>query len=74
MEGKSPDAVYYQNLSIKREVTDRKALSLLCGTFEERTVHKSGITFKNRVYWDKALLPYFKRRSSSIMTLKIWMC
>lgn len=62
MEGKSPDEVYYQNLSIKREITDRKALALLCGTFEERTVHKSGITFKNRVYWDKALLPYFKKK------------
>lgn len=62
LEGKSPDEVYYQNLSVKREITDRKTLSLLCGTFDMRTVHKSGITFKNRVYWDKALLPYFKKK------------
>lgn len=62
LEGKSPDEVYYQNLSVKREITDRKALALLCGTFDMRTVHKSGITFKNRVYWDKALLPYFKKK------------
>lgn len=62
LDGKSPDEVYYQNLSVKREITDRKALALLCGTFDMRTVHKSGITFKNRVYWDKALLPYFKKK------------
>lgn len=62
LEGKSPDEVYYQNLSVKREITDRKTLALLCGTFDMRTVHKSGITFKNRVYWDKALLPYFKKK------------
>ncbi|MBD5497118.1 MAG: DDE-type integrase/transposase/recombinase [Lachnospiraceae bacterium] len=62
LEGKSPDEVYYQNLSVKREITDRKALALLCGTFDMRTVHKSGITFRNRVYWDKALLPYFKKK------------
>lgn len=62
LEGKSPDEAYYQNLSIKKEITDRKVLALLCGTFDTRTVHKSGITFKNRVYWDKALLPYFKKK------------
>ena len=62
LDGKSPDEVYYQNLSEKREITDRKALSLLCGTFETRTVNKSGIAFRNRVYWDKALLPYFKKK------------
>lgn len=62
LEGKSPDEVYYQNLSVKREVTDRKALALLCGTFDTRTVHKSGISFRNRIYWDKALLPYFKKK------------
>lgn len=62
LEGKSPDEVYYQNLSEKREITDRKALALLCGTFDTRTVNKSGISFRNRVYWDKALLPYFKKK------------
>ena len=62
MEGKSPDEVYYQNLSVKREITDRKALSLLCGTFDTRTVHKNGITFRNRDYWNKKLLPLFKKK------------
>lgn len=62
LEGKSPDEVYYQNLSKKREITDRKALTLLCGTFDMRVVHKSGITFRHRIYWNKALLPYFKKK------------
>lgn len=62
LEGKTPDEVYSKNLSEKREITDRKALSLLCGTFDMRTVHKSGITFRHRVYWNKALLPYFKKK------------
>lgn len=62
LDGKSPDEVYYQNLSVKREIADKKVLALLCGTFEERTVHKSGITFRNRVYWNKALLPYFTEK------------
>lgn len=62
LEGKSPDEVYYQNLSVKREITDRKMLTLFCGSFDQRTVHKSGITFRNRVYWNKALLPYFKKK------------
>lgn len=62
LDGKSPDEVYYQNLSVKREITDRKALALLCGTFDTRTVNKSGISFRNRVYWDKELLPYFKKK------------
>lgn len=62
LAGKSPDEVYYKNLSVKREITDRKALTLLCGTFDIRTVHKNGITFRHRDYWNKALLPYFKRK------------
>lgn len=62
LAGKSPDEVYYQNLSVKREITDRKALTLLCGMFDTRTVHKNGVTFRYRDYWDKALLPHFKKK------------
>ncbi len=62
LNGKSPDEVYYQNLSVKKEIMDRKALSLLCGTFDMRTVHKNGITFRHRDYWNKALLPYFQKK------------
>lgn len=61
MEGKSPDKVYYQNLSVKREIMDRRALTILCGTFERRTVQKNGIAFKNREYQNDGLLPYFKK-------------
>ena len=60
--GKTPNEVYSQNLSTKREVTDRKALALLCGTFDIRTVHKNGVTFKHRDYWSEKLLPYFKKK------------
>ena len=62
LAGKSPDEVYYKNLSVKKVIMDRKALSLLCGTFDMRTVHKNGITFRHRDYWNKALLPYFKKK------------
>lgn len=62
MEGKSPDEVYYQNLSVKREITDRKLLALLCGTFDTRTVNKNGITFWKRNYWNDKLLPYFQKK------------
>lgn len=62
LNGKSPDEVYYQNLSVKKEIMDRKALSLLCGAFDMRTVHKNGITFRHRDYWNKALLPYFQKK------------
>ena len=62
MDGKSPDEVYYQNLPVKRDITDRKVLALLCGTFDTRTVHKNGITFKHRDYWSERLLPYYKKK------------
>lgn len=62
LEGKSPDEVYFLNLPVKKEITDRKALALLCGTFDMRTVHKNGITFRHRDYWNKELLPYFKKK------------
>lgn len=62
MDGKTPNEVYYQNLAAKREVIDRKALALLCGTFETRTVHKNGITFRHRDYWNEKLLPFLNRK------------
>lgn len=62
LDGKCPEEVYYQNLSVKREIIDRKALSLLCGTFDTRTVGKNGIRYKNRDYWNEKLLPYFKKK------------
>lgn len=62
LDGKSPEEVYYQNLTVKREVTDRNALSLLCGTFDTRTVGKNGIRFKNRYYTSEKLLPYFNKK------------
>lgn len=62
MDGKTPNEVYYQNLAAKREVVDRKALALLCGTFETRTVHKNGITFRHRDYWNEKLLPFLNQR------------
>lgn len=62
MEGKSPDEIYYQNLPVKREVADRRALAILCGNFETRTVHKNGITLMHREYQNEKLLPYFKRK------------
>lgn len=62
LDGKSPDEVYYQNLSVKKMITDRKALDLLCGTFDIRTVGKNGIRFKNRYYWNEGLLPYLNKK------------
>ena len=62
LDGKSPDEVYYQNLSVKKMITDKKALDLLCGTFDMRTVGKNGIRFKNRYYWNEGLLPYLNKK------------
>lgn len=62
MEGKSPDEVYEQNLKRKKELNDRQALTILCGTFEERTVQKNGIAFKNRYYECGELLHYFRKK------------
>ncbi len=62
LDGKSPEAVYWQNLLKKKEVTDKEALAILCGTFDKRTVHKNGITYNGREYWSEKLLPYFKQQ------------
>lgn len=50
MNNECPDKVYFDNLKVKRSVGDLDALRLLCGTWEERTVHKNGITIKNNTY------------------------
>lgn len=62
LDGKSPEEVYLQNLLNKKEVTDKEALAILCGTFDRRTVHKNGITYNGREYWSEKLLPYFKQQ------------
>lgn len=62
MGGRCPDEVYFNNLVDKKVISDSKALAILCGTFETRTVQKNGITFKHREYWNEKLLPYFRKR------------
>lgn len=62
MEGKSPDEVYYNNLPVKREITDRRALTILCGNFETRTVNKNGIDFKGRTYENSILFSHFNEK------------
>lgn len=62
MEGKCPDQVYSENLSVKRVVSDRDALRLLCGNTAERVVNKSGISIKNNHYYHDALLAYMGER------------
>lgn len=56
MNGKCPDEVYFENLSIKQVVSDLDALRLLCGNSEERTVHKNGVSIKNNNYFHENLL------------------
>lgn len=62
MEGKSPDEVYYTNLKVKREVTDRRALAILCGTFESRKVNKNGINLYGRVYESSTLVAHYGKK------------
>ena len=56
MNGKCPDEVYFENLSVKQVVSDLDALRLLCGNSEERTVHKNGVSIKNNNYFHEKLL------------------
>lgn len=58
MEGKCPDQVYSENLAVKRVVSDRDALRLLCGNTAERVVNKSGVSIKNNHYYHDALLSH----------------
>lgn len=62
MEGKCPDQVYAENLAVKRVVSDRDALRLLCGNTEERVVNKSGVSIKNNHYYHDALLSHMGER------------
>lgn len=62
MEGKSPDEIYYRELVSKREIKNRKALNILCGTFETRTVQRNGIAFKNRNYDNSDFINYYKKK------------
>lgn len=55
MDGKCPDQVYAENLATRREVRDHDALRLLCGTSEERTVHKNGVSINNNNYYHELL-------------------
>lgn len=62
MEGKCPNQVYFENLAIKRVVSDHDALRLLCGNTEERVVNKSGVSIKNNHYYHDALLSHMGER------------
>lgn len=62
MDGKCPDQVYFENLTAKRTVSDIGALRLLCGSFEERIVHKNGVSIKNNHYFNDELLHHLGER------------
>lgn len=62
MDGKCPDQVYFENLTAKRTVSDIGALRLLCGSFEERIVHKNGVSIKNNHYFNDELLHHLDKR------------
>lgn len=62
MNNKCPDEVYYENLSTKKVVKDKKILKLLCGSFEERVVQKNGIQYQNRRYESSELLLHDKQK------------
>ncbi len=62
MGGKCPDQVYFENLKTKRVISDHDALRLLCGTSEERTVQKNGVSIKNNHYFHEKLLMHMGKR------------
>lgn len=64
MDGKSPNAVYLENLHHKREVKNADVLRLLCGRFITRTVGRNGIRMNNTTFteYEGLLLPYYKKR------------
>lgn len=64
MDGKSPNAVYLENLHHKREVKNPEVLRLLCGRFITRTVGRNGIRMNNTTFteYDGKLLPYYKKK------------
>lgn len=59
MNGQCPDLVYYDNLLVKREVNDHEALRLLCGTSQERVVHKNGVSILNNEYFNTELSKHY---------------
>lgn len=61
MDKKSPNEVYAENLTIKRELHDKRALTILCGTFVKRTVHRNGITLMGRFYEFENQIHYYKK-------------
>lgn len=62
MCGKCPEQVYFENLAVKRVVSDLDALRLLCGNAEERVVHKNGVSIKNNNYFNDLLLAHLGER------------
>lgn len=64
MEGKTPDNVYSENLTEKREIGDSNALRLLFGKTVERTVQKNGIAMYNNTFTnnDGKLIPYYDKK------------
>lgn len=64
MDGKTPDNVYSENLTEKREIGDSNALRLLFGKTVERTVQKNGIAMYNNTFTnhDGKLIPYYDRK------------
>ena len=53
--GKCPNEVFYSNLHTKRVISNLDALRILCGNFEERVVHKNGVSIKNNTYYHERL-------------------
>lgn len=67
LNNQCPNKVYFDNLEVKREIKDHHALRILCGTVEERVVHKNGITIKGRTYRSEYLIPYLKEKVYAII-------
>lgn len=57
MNRRTPNEVYFENLETKRILRNKEVLSILCGTFEERKVDRGYVRFKNRTYYNDALIP-----------------
>lgn len=64
MDGRTPNQVYSENLTEKREIGDSNALRLLFGKTVERTVQKNGISMYNNTFTnnDGKLIPYYDRK------------
>jgi transposase InsO family protein len=62
MNGQSPNQVYYDNLKVKRQISDHDALRILCGNFHERTVQKNGIRIMNNLYQSDYLTPFYNQK------------